>query len=35
MIAFAAGQWANKLGAEDVTILGRSEKRKLMKPYQI
>jgi len=30
MIAFAAGQWAQRLGAETVTVLGRSEdKRKL------
>lgn len=31
MIAFAAGQWAKKMGAENVSILGRSEqKRKLV-----
>lgn len=28
MIAFAAGQWANKLGAKKVTILGRSEDKR-------
>lgn len=28
MIAFAAGQWANKLGAEEVTVLGRSNKKR-------
>lgn len=28
MIAFAAGQWANKLGADEVTILGRGEKKR-------
>lgn len=28
MIAFAAGQWAKKLGAETVTVLGRSESKR-------
>lgn len=28
MIAFAAGQWANKLGAGRVTILGRNEEKR-------
>lgn len=28
MIAFAAGQWAKKLGADNVTILGRNEQKR-------
>lgn len=28
MIAFSAGQWANKLGAREVTIIGRTEEKR-------